>query len=580
MKALKYPLLLLTCLLSLSACDDIIDEMPEDKTTPKSYFNTESDLEQYTNKFYSNGLHQSSIYEDRGDIMIPQYADDAIFGKRIIPESGGGWDWGVLRDINFYLEHSGLCKDDRIRARYDGVARFFRAMFYYEKVATFGDVPWYDKALESNDPALYKARDSRELVMQNIMADLDYAIENLPAARTTYVLNRYTALGLKSRVALFEGTWRKYHGLVDYEKYLELCVSASDRLMKEGGYSIAKDGIEPYFELFNNERANADEVILSRRMNPSLGIWHQANAWIYSPGQGGRGYTIRLAQAYLMKDGTYFSSQNGYQYMTLMDECKDRDPRMAQTIVCPGTYRDNELLTPNFSVNKTGYQPRKWDGGKKYDGAYHNGNDLHMMRYAEILLNYAEAKAELGTLTQNDIDHTIKLIRDRVAMPNLDMAYANANPDPWMEATLTGWPNVEGTNKGVILEIRRERTIELVQEGFRWFDILRWKGGSAFLQPNLGAYFPDTGEYDTDGDGTNDVLLYSGSAQSSSCLYKFSLEADLDRDDETGRLRMHGKIPRNWNEARDYLAPIPTKERRLTNGALTQNPGWDDGLEF
>lgn len=580
MKAIKYTLIALTFAMPLSSCDDFIDELPEDKLTPENYFNTETDLKEYTNKFYANNLHSTSIYHDRGDIMLDSQADDAIFGKRIIPESGGNWSWSNLRDINFYLEHSVQCKDADARARYDAVARFFRAFFYYEKVANFGDVPWYDKALDSNDPDLYKPRDSRELVMQNIMADLDYAIENLPASRSTYEVNRYTALALKSRVALFEGTWRKYHGLEDYSKYLELCVSASDRLMKEGGYSIVKEGDEPYFNIFNSDRADSKEVILARRMNPTLGIYHQANAWIFSPGQGGRGYTIRLAQAYLMKDGTYFSQQPGYQYMTLMQECVDRDPRMAQTITCPGTHRDGELLTPNFAVNKTGYQPRKWDGGKKYDGSFQNGNDLHIFRYAEILLNFAEAKAELGTITQNDIDRSIKLIRERVSMPNLDMAYANSNPDPWMEAPLTGWPNVSGSNKGVILEIRRERTVETVQEGLRWFDIMRWKGGSAFLQPNLGAYFPTVGEYDTDGDGTNDVLLYNGTAPGSSCKYKFSLETDLDLDPTTHRLLMHGQIPRNWDETRDYLEPIPTKDRRLTNGALTQNPGYDDGLEF
>lgn len=580
MKAIKYTLLSLACMLSLNSCDDIIDESPEDKITPESYFNTESDLEQYTNKFYEQGLPLSSLYEDRGDIVVNQWADDAIFGKRIIPESGGYWTWGTLRNINFYLGNSGRCKNAEARARYDGVARFFRALFYYHKVAYFGDVPWYDKAMDSNDPDLYKPRDPRELVMQNIMADLDYAIENLPAGRTTYTINRNTALGLKSRVALFEGTWRKYHGLDDYEKYLNLCVSASERLMTEGGYSIVKEGTEPYFELFNAERANSNEIILARRMNPSLNIYHEANAWIFSPGKGGRGLSIRLAQAYLMKDGTYFSSQKNYQYMTLMEECADRDPRMKQTIACPGTLRDGELLTPNFAVNKTGYQPRKWDGGKRYDATFHNGNDIHIMRYAEILLNYAEAKAELGTLTQADIDRTIKPIRDRVGMPNLDMAFANANPDPWMEDALTGWTNVVGANKGVILEIRRERTVEMVQEGLRWFDIMRWKGGSAFLQPYLGAYFPGAGEYDTDGDGVNDVLLYTGTAPVSSCRYKFSLDSDLDREPTTGRLRMHGIIPRNWNEDRDYLEPIPTKERRLTNGALIQNPGWDDGLEF
>ena len=128
--------------------------------------------------------------------------------------------------------------------------------------------------------------------------------------------------------------------------------------------------------------------------------------------------------------------------------------------------------------------------------------DLIIFRTAEIYLNYAEAKAELGTLTQGDIDISVKKLRDRVGMPNLDMAAANLNPDPYLASEVTGYANVKGENKGVILEIRRERTIELAQEGFRYYDMMRWKEGKRFEQPLLGMYFPGPGEYDLDGNGT------------------------------------------------------------------------------
>ena len=171
-------------------------------------------------------------------------------------------------------------------------------------------------------------------------------------------------------------------------------------------------------------------------------------------------------------------------------------------------------------------------------------------------------------------------IRARVNMPNLLMATANANPDPYLKEW---YPHVESDdNQGIILEIRRERAIELVMEGFRYYDIMRWKEGKIFEKPFLGIYFPGPGEYDLDGDGTNDVYLYlSTDKGNSSCVDQFEIGGELSLDHETsGNLIIHQSIKRVWNEDKDYLYPIPTKDRVLTNGALTQNPGWNDGLIF
>lgn len=165
-------------------------------------------------------------------------------------------------------------------------------------------------------------------------------------------------------------------------------------------------------------------------------------------------------------------------------------------------------------------------------------------------------------------------------MPNLLMATANANPDPYLKEW---YPHVESAdNQGIILEIRRERAIELVMEGFRYYDIMRWKEGKIFEKPFLGIYFPGPGEYDLDGDGTNDVYLYlSTDKGNSSCADQFEIGGELSLDHETsGNLIIHQSIKRVWNEDKDYLYPIPTKDRVLTNGALTQNPGWNDGLIF
>ena len=298
-----------------------------------------------------------------------------------------------------------------------------------------------------------------------------------------------------------------------------------------------------------------------------------------------------MVNTYLMKDGTAFTDKAGWQEMTFIDEVKDRDPRLAQSIRTPGYHRigKTEVLAPDLSISVTGYQPIKFVQDPTASGGNVDRNDrstcdLPVYRYAEVLLNYAEAKAELGTLTQDDLNNSVNLIRKRVGMPDLNLANANAHPDRYLSSEETGYPNVTGSNKGVILEIRRERTIELMQEGFRFDDLVRWKAGSCINQSLMGMYFPGAGSYDLTGDGKADVVLYDkGTAKpdvaSGTQVYEIGNELILSADNK-GYVYYHKNILRtNFSEERDYLYPIPINERSL-NHNLTQNPGWDDGLSF
>lgn len=576
---LIYAALTLPMMMSTS-CDDMLDVTPQDKITPDTFFKTEKDLMLYTNKFYPNGLPSSSVFQDPGDVVITPELNSAISCQRFVTETSGQWSWTALRDINFYLEHSGNCTDEAARRHYDGVARFFRAMFYFAKVKNFGDVPWYTKALASDSPDLYKPRDPRETVVQNMLADIDYAIENLPSDRRVYELTRWTALALKSRVCLYEGTFRKYHGISDYEKYLDLCAAASDNIMRNGGYTIYSAGARPYADLFRSLNAIGDEMILARNYNGAQNIRHNAQSFVYSPGQASFGATQRVFKLYLNSNGTRFTSRAGWNTMEFKDETRDRDPRMAQTFCTPGFARNGVREIPNMKQCRLGYQQAKYVVDDKMYDANGSDVDLPLFRYAEVLLNYAEAKAEAGSLKQEDLDRSIKLLRTRVKLPPLDMAAANADPDPILESAEYGFPNVDkGANKGVILEIRRERTVELVFEGFRYDDLMRWKEGAAFNQPFRGMYIPGPGEYDFDGDGAMDVFIHNGSGQSN-CPVQLRIDEDIYLEHGTyGNILVHNKLNRKWNEDRDYFYFIPSKERVL-NPNLTQNPGWNDGLGY
>ncbi len=573
---------------ALVSCDDLLNKTPQATLSPDSFFSTESELQAFSNNFYTV-LPSTGLYSENCDNYIGTNLISEIRDGRTIPGSGNGWSFTDLRKFNTLIDNSVNCKDEKVRDRYVGLARFFRAYFYFEKVKRYGDVPWYDTQLGSNDPALYKPRDSREYVMTKMLEDIDFAIASLPDSKSVYTITKWTALALKSRFCLFEGTYRKYHGINDYEHdwkyYLELSAEASAEFMNKSGYTLhtAEGTQKSYLALFTSENALADEVILARNYNAQYSVVHSSANYTLVGSMGRPGMTKKIVDSYLMKDGSRFTDKSGYKTMQFAEETKNRDPRLSQTIRTPGYTRigSTTQVAPDIASSITGYQPIKYVTTTDKDAYGKSDIDLIIFRTAEVYLNYAEAKAELGTLTQNDIDISVKKLRDRVGMPNLNVSEANASPDPYLESEVTGYANVSGDNKGIILEIRRERTIELAQEGFRYYDMMRWKEGKRFEQPLYGMYFPGPGEYDLDGDGTPDVCLYENTVPSdvkSTLKYKLGVEIILSEGTK-GYINPHDKEA-VWDEARDYLYPIPTDDRFLTKGALTQNPGWNDGLDF
>ena len=610
MKAINYICIVLGASLCLASCNKIeglLDRFPKDKLSPETFLSTEAEMKAYSNKFYRECLPSGFFNGGQSDAVTGRVLDNELKGGRPITSGESGWSWSTLRDINTFLEYSGNCKDGKLRDQYNGLARFFRAYFYFEKVKMFGDVPWYDHTLGSDDPELYKPRDSREYVMGKIIEDLDFAINNLPVGHSDYTITKWTALALKSRVCLFEGTFRKYHAgnvtlqtlpadAKPYSYYLNLAADAAYKFITTSGYSIynSEGTDKSYIGLFtkyNVAEGTNREVILARDYNIEYSVTHNANSNYMSGTLGMPSFTRKIMLTYLMQNGQRFTEQPGWDSMSFMDETKNRDPRMAQSIRTPGYCRlgTDIRFAPDLDHCATGYAPIKYFMGPSDDT--NSYCDLILFRAAEVYLNYAEAMAEMGSIQQSDINLSIKPLRDRVGMPNLDMTYANDHPDPYLTAAGTGYPKVaqmNSSNVGVILEIRRERTIELIGEGFRYYDIVRWAEGQAFAAPILGIYFPGEGSYDLDEDGNVDITLYTGANKPGDAARRaYRIDGDNPQIHLTGGTSgyvnyHYGARPDGWtwDEGKDYYYPIPIEDRKLTQGALKQNPGWNDNLSF
>lgn len=575
--------LLSVVIFSASCNKSVLEQYPTAAIAPQTFFTTENDLIAYTNSFYLNLPTAVEIYGEDFDNIVKSSVSAEISGIRNVPTTDGNrWNWGPLRNINFFLNNTNVLNFPNAEARnhYIGVARFFRAFFYFDKVKNYGDVPWYSVVVETNDVEnLMKARDPRTLVMDSVLADLDFAIAHLRTTKSVERVTKWTALALKSKIGLYEGTWRKYHtefNLPDAEKFLNECVSASEELMVSG-YKVYTDTTgpsrKPYQDLFAHPRLDpvASEVILGRRFSAELGLRHNLQFYITARTQGKPGLEKRLVNSYLMTDGSRFTDKAGYDTMQYVTEIENRDPRLAQTIRVPNYRRIGATTASSidFYATVTGYQPIKWMSTTNMDGSSQSFQDLLIFRFGEVLLNFAEAKAELGTLTQADIDRSIKLLRERVDMPNLNMAEANANPDPYQAAF---YKNLTGPNRGVILEIRRERRIELVMENRnRWDDLMRWKEGHLLATPFKGMYFPSTGMYDLDGNGVPEIMIYAGEPPTVEGPYLLPVN-ELDEGTK-GNIVTNMNIVKTFREDRDYLFPLPIEDLTL-NPNLTQNPNW------
>lgn len=227
---------------------------------------------------------------------------------------------------------------------------------------------------------------------------------------------------------------------------------------------------------------------------------------------------------------------------------------------------------------ETGYQIIKFVSEIQYDDYNASESDIPLIRAAEVYLNFAEAKAELNKIEQADLDASINLLRSRAGVAPLNLTVANNTPDPYLTSSETGYANVSGNNQGVILEIRRERTVELMCEGHRYWDIMRWKEGKRFTRKFTGMYFHGVDDYDLDSDGENDFCIYDSEEPNNKIPAKASIASLNLTEGTSGNIVRHTTYKRVWQEDRDYLYPIPTDDIELTFGAIKQNPGWNDGM--
>lgn len=578
MKKINFIFIVYLALMTAS-CSKQLDTSAKDQIDAGNFFNNATDLQVYTNGFYENLPIYTAYTEDtESDNIIPLVVADRVKGARIVPASNAntGWTWEALRSINYFLERYQKCPDQAAKLKYGGIARFFRAYFYYNKVKMYGDVPWYGKVLTADDPELYKGRDSRKLVMDSVLDDINYAVANIPKEIQLNSITKYTALALKARLCLFEGTFRKYHALGDHEKFLNEAAAAAEELINEGVYKLYTAGgvNNCYRDLFSRNDQDVTETILARDYNPTFGR-HGLSYLMTAPTAGVYGICKDVIDSYLMKDGSRFTDQPNYQTKGFYDEMQNRDPRLTQTTPGPDwmAYKETKPEPVNINIATTGYRLVKALATKDQWSSNNSYNDIILFRYAETLLAFAEAKAELGTLTQTDLDKSINKLRERVGMPFLNLTVANANPDAYLESM---YANVDkGSNKGVILEIRRERRLELFNEGYRWDDLMRWKEGKKLEKPMVGMYFPGLGAFDFNNDGKADVYLHNGNAGGAPPGTSSIVNVNQKRltDATSGNFNPLFSTPRIFDEEKDYYYPIPLEETTL-NPNLSQNPKW------
>jgi hypothetical protein len=572
-----------------ASCSKVLDLPPSDQISSDQYWKTASDLENYMLQFYQyfpnfNNYFGSQAagpmgwdaYLGSDHEILNNTVNQQLNGTRTAVQTGGNWSWVNIRSINIFFENYSKVTAPLVDIQqFIGEAYFFKAYFYFNLVRFYGDVPWYTSSLQLTSPGLYKARDPRTLVVDSILMCLDSAVANLNLLKSVNGgnnrLSKETALIFKSRVALFEGTWQKYHAGTVFgtpganpNTYLQSAVDAVTELMTPNKYTVGiyntGNPSTDYNTLFSSSNLSSNkEVTLWCQYNLADGFTTSFQSDLFAgiyicP-------TNQLVMNYLKSDGTPYNYLNvgqttkGVAFLTkITTEC---DPRLGQVICAPGQimwslggtgyYTRPYLYETGSQYNSTGYTLRKGlnpsvlNGSVAYNNSYTTG--CIIFRYAEALLNYAEAQSELGQTV--NYAASLNLLRNRAGMPNFAAIPDSLRPN---------YADFGYSLSDELYEIRRERAVEFACEGHSFDDWRRWRAHSLFLNqhpegfPFLASDYPD----------------YPGLATTIA----------LDPDgfiNPFKNLLLNGGY--NFNVGRDYLDCIPTNEITL-NPKLTQNPGW------
>lgn len=584
MKLFKY--IAIAGVLSSTSCskdflgDEFLTKDPLDQLTDPAFWSSENNIRTYTYGFYNyyfKGYGSGWAWGDYfagqfiNDNFAPQSPNENVVTQFIInvPTSGAGWSpalpasqtpagatsyYSRIRKANHFIERVPIAElDEEVQNHWLGIGRFFRGLEYAKFVNTFGDVPYIDRVMQEDDPELYKPRDSRVLVMDKVLEDFKFAAEHVRESDgpNQQSVNRYVVLAYMSRVFLFEGTWLKYHDIdqAKAKEYLEAAQWAAEEVIASGTFSLSND----YRALFSSESLKGNsEVILFKEYAEGV---MQHSLMSYNNLEPQAGLSKNAIDSYLLSDGLPVGLSPLYQGdKTVSNALKNRDGRMAET-VAPQLRMMNTMSNYAFS----GYASHKFLNedlkNETVGSSSLNITDAPIIRYGEVLLNYAEAAAELGTLTQADLDKSINELRKRngVNLPTLQLV----GNQPAVNGKVYDDPDRDPTVPNLLWEIRRERRAELMFEGLRLDDLRRWKK----------LEYADTEQNPTINRGAYLVKSDYTSGQ----LNGITIDGS-----KAGYIIPSSSIKRTVEE-KHYLDPLPIDQISLyrNNGAeLTQNPGW------
>lgn len=563
MKKIIYGLLIATAALMVGCNDDFLERPQFDQITDENFWQNEAHLQSVANTFTT--CMQGAYWLNITEIM----ADFAPWAVTTAFRTIGGGNYatniGNLNSIwvrayngigttNYFLANYNRAVNVKkeIRERYAAEAYFYRAYNYWILTNYFGDVPYITEVQNVESPDVYRGRDKREVVIDNITKDLEEHYkalpEYIPAASTEFGrVSQAAALVLLSRIYLYNG---RYADAVD----------ACERAMQNPYHELYTTGKpnEDYYNLFNytgraSRVAANKETILAYVYNYDLGekarTSHNVSRSNWVPGDYARWVPTKKAiELYLTADGQIWDPKQCNSYEEVF---QNRDPRMCQTILAPGTPwtggPDGDITSTDKSIYRypllindksgamtyTGYYMRKYVEPSTVKYVSHDDNDIVMMRYAEVLLNYAEAKELDGKLTQHDLDISINLLRKRVGMVPMELGKLPAGSD-------------------IRTEIRRERNVELFYEGHRYFDIIRWREGETLGEDLVGV--------------NRRWLDQSRLKVDLSKLTWVTIDGEQYLLLETGR---------TFDPNKHYLLSIPFAQMQLNPNLKPNNPGWN-----
>ena len=570
--------------MTLASASSCLDFSPEAQMNDDMVWTSEGNFQLFANQFYSYtrdiesgqtyqyGVSDGPHSDLRSDLCATSSVNPYSQGTNTIPEKDDNYTslYKRIYYTNLLLQKAESFSKPSAIAQSVAEAKFFRAYCYFELVQLYGDAILLTTPADMDSPLMKAPRNDRGEVIDQCIKDLQEAAEVLPQTPSEAGrLSSDAALAFLSRVALYEGTWQKFHtggfqATTNSERVsslLSTAKQAAKKVMEGGRYSLfysAVLGTESYRYMFilEDEKCNPaglttkdnTEYIFSRRHRAIDGVGlnitkaYLANA-IYP--------TRKLANLYLCQNGLPISYNGASNpqfsgYSTATSEFKNRDNRMLTTLAQRGTlvwdntsdhcrtaWDDTDLGRAKSvgACANSGYQTHKWAVERLVTDKYET-MDFPIIRYAEVLLNFAEATYEMdGKIKDSDLDKSLNLVRKRV------------NPD------MTALSNalVEANGLSMRDEIRRERTVELVFEGFRIDDLKRWAtAANEMPQTQTGVQWKGT-EFET---------LWA----------KQSRQVDSD-----GCIILYDN--RSWSD-KNYLYPLPADQLQL-NPALGQNPGWE-----